>query len=122
MALIRGFIAVLVGYVITAAVAMGIVRSLFDSGVESSPKSVIFALLGLAAGAAIGGALCTLIVGNANSPAIYITIGLVIAVAVRANFLGLGVEPDWYRLLSTIAQGIGFLVGASGAAYKVGER
>ena len=121
MALIRGLIAVLLGYLITAAVAMGIVGSLFGSGVEPPPKTVIFALVGVAVGAAIGGALCTLIVGSANSPAIYITIGLVVAVAIRANFLGLGVEPGWYRFLATLAQGIGFLVGASGAAYKVGE-
>ena len=121
MALIRGFIAVLLGYVIAAAVAMGIVASLFGSGVEPPPKTVIFALVGVALGAAIGGAVCTLIVGSANSPAVYITIGLMVAVAIRAKFLGLGVEPDSYRFLGTFAQAVGFLVGASGAAYKIGE-
>lgn len=123
MAFIRGTLAVVVGYLILALTSMGVVGRLFAEG-QPAPenRAVIFSFLALGLGAAVGGFVCTLIVGKANSPAIYITIGVMFVMAGVAYSQGTGVEPDWYRLLSSIALAIGFLVGASGAAYKMDRR
>jgi len=43
---------------------------------------------------------------------------LVVMVA-RAFIQGQGIEPDWYRFVGTLAQVIGFLVGASIAAHRL---
>lgn len=123
MILIRGFLAVILGYLVMAVVSMAVVGKLFaDEGASPANRAIILSFLGLAIGAAVGGFLCTLIVGKANSPAIYIAIGIMFAVAARSFSLGIGIEPDWYRLASSIALAVGFLVGASAAAYKMDRR
>ena len=99
---------------------MGIVSSLFSADrLEPEPKTIVFALLGLILGAVIGGFLCTLIAGTANHPAIYITVGIIIVLAARSFLQGIGIEPDWYKVVGTLATAIGFLVGASAAAYRL---
>lgn len=123
MVLMRGFAAVVVGYAVMWATSMAVGRRLFVEG-QSAPETrvVLMAMLGLALGAAVGGFLCTLLAGSANSPAIYIAIGVMIFFAGRALVLKLGIEPDWYRLLSSVSLAAGFLVGASTAAYKMDRR
>lgn len=119
MNMVRGLVAIVIGYLLLAAISMGIVASLFGTGTEPELKSRVFALAGLAVGAIIAGVVCTLIVGSANHPAIYITLGVVIFMAGRAFFMNEGIEPDWYRAVGTLTQCVGFLVGASVAAYRL---
>ena len=76
-------------------------------------------LIALGLGAAVGGFLFTLIVGSANHPAIYVTIGLMIAMTAYSHFAGQAVEPGWYKVVGLITQAGGFLVGASAAAYRL---
>jgi hypothetical protein len=123
MNLIRGLFAVIAGYLIASGVAMGVVNSLFGGGrTDPELKPILFALAGLALGAIIAGFVCTLIVGSANHPAIYITVGAIIVMAVMAYRQGTGIEPDWYRFTSTLTTAIAFLVGASAAAYRLDRR
>ena len=120
MVFMRGLLAVVIGYLVMTAGSMAAVSRLFGEGLPApEQKTLLFSYVGLALVAAIGGFLCTLIVGNANSPAIYIAIGVMIAAAIRNYSLGVGVEPDWYVILSSVSLAIGFLVGASAAAYKI---
>ena len=116
---IRGLIAVVVGYLMLAGVSMGIVGSLFGGGAEPDMSSIALALGGLAIGAIIAGFIAALITATANHPAIYITLGVLIVMVARAFFQGQGIEPDWYRFLGTLALCIGFLVGASVAAHRL---
>jgi hypothetical protein len=123
MRLLRGSLAVIVGYLVMMATSKGIASGIFAEGaVPAEGRALILSFLGLALGAAIGGAICTLIAGSTNSPAIYIAIGGVALVSGRALIQGTGIEPDWYKMLSVIALAIGFLVGASAAAYKLDPR
>jgi len=123
MNLIRGFFAIVVGYLITSGVSMGVVSSLFGGGrAEPELKTILFALAGLAVGAIIAGFLCTLMAGSANHPAIYITVGAIIVMAVVAFKQGTGIEPDWYKVVGTLTAAIAFLVGASAAAYRMDRR
>ena len=120
MTLLRTILAVVVGYLILAGVAVGIVGTLFGDNVpEPDRGAIIFAFGGLVIGAIVAGFLCTLIAGSANHPAVYITIGIVIVLAARNLITGAGIEPDWYRVTSTLALAIGFLVGGSAAAYRL---
>jgi hypothetical protein len=123
MVLMRGLLAVIIGAAVMWAASMAVAHRLFAEGQPApEPRVIVMGLLGLALGAAIGGFLCTLIAGSANSPAVYVAIGVMVFFAGRAVVLHLGVEPDWYRLVSTIALAGGFLIGASTAAYKMDRR
>ena len=123
MRLLRGSLAVIIGYLVMTATSRVIASGVFAAGaVPPEGRALVMSFLGLALGAAIGGAVCTLIAGSANSPAIYIAIGGVAVVTGRALIQGTGIEPDWYKMLSVIALAIGFLVGASAAAYKLDPR
>lgn len=123
MTYIKGTIAVVLGYLIMTFTSMGVVGRLFaDAQAPPETKQMIMSFGALAIGAFIGGFLATLIVGSANSPAIYIAIGAVAVVHGRSLVTGAGVEPDWYIIVSVIALAIGFLVGASTAAYKLDRR
>ena len=120
MVLIRGAIAVVIGYLIMAGASMTMVRSLFaEGGTPPATRALIMSFLGLGLIAALGGFLGTLIAGAVNSPAIYIAVGLMLAINGRTYMTGAGLEPDWYTIVSSIALAIGFLVGASAAAYKM---
>ena len=119
----RGMLAVIVGSAVMWAASTSVLRRLFVEGQpEPETRLVLMALLGLALGAAVGGFLCTLIAGSANSPAVYVAIGVMVFFAGRALFLKEGIEPEWYHLVSTVALAVGFLVGASTAAYKMDRR
>lgn len=123
MSLMRGAIAVVAGYLIMAATSMAIAGRLFEEAAPAPDNgTLILSFLGLAIGAAIGGAICTLIAGSANSPAIYIAIGVVAVMGGRTLIMGTGAAPDWYTIGSVIALAIGFLVGASAAAYRLDPR
>jgi hypothetical protein len=123
MNLLRGFFAIVAGYLIATGVSMGVVNSLFGGDVpEPEINKIIFALVGLAIGAILGGFICTFIAGSANHPAIYITVGVIVVMAARSFLQGVGVEPDWYKVVGTLTTAIGFLVGASAAAYKMDPR
>ena len=123
MRLIKGLIAVVVGYFVMTATSMGVVGRLFgEDAAAPDTRALLLALLFLGVGAFIGGAICTLIVGSANSPAIYVAIGLVAVVMGRSVLADTGIEPDWYKILSFVALAIGFLVGASTAAYRLQGR
>jgi hypothetical protein len=115
---IRAVLGIIVGYLISSLVAMGVASSLWKGEVDPADKTVIMYLLALAVGSAVGGFVCTLIVGSANHPAIYITIGIMIAMAVYSYANGLSAEPAWYVLVGLIAQAGGFMIGASASAYK----
>lgn len=119
MEAIRALFGIIVGYVITSLVAMGVAGSLWRGPEEPTNKTIIIFLVALALGAAVGGFLCTLIVGSANHPAIYITIGVMIAMAIYAHSTGQAVEPGWYRVVALFTQAAGFMVGASTAAYRL---
>ena len=123
MNLIRGTIAVIVGYLMMAGASMTIVGKLFAEA-EAPPESraLIMSCVGLGLVAALGGFLCTLIVGAVNSPAIYIAIGVMVVVNGRAYLTGAGIEPPWFTIVSSITLAIGFLIGASAAAYKLDRR
>jgi hypothetical protein len=114
----RAVLGIIVGYLVSSLVAMGVAGSLWGGEIDPVDKTVIMMLLALALGSAIGGFLCTLIVGSANHPAIYITIGVMIAMAIYSYMNGLAVEPPWYILIGLITQAGGFMVGASAAAYR----
>jgi hypothetical protein len=116
---IRAVFGIVVGYVVTSLAAMGVVGSLWGAGESPTTKTVIIFLIALAVGSAVGGFLCTLIVGSANHPAIYITIGVMIAMAVFAHATGRAIEPNWYKLVGLMTQAGGFMIGASGAAYRL---
>ncbi len=123
MNVVRGLAAVIIGYLIMSLASMAAVSRLFGEGQDApEARTVWMSMLGLAIVAAVGGFICTLVVGSANSPAIYIAIGLLFLVAGRAQVLELGIEPGWYRLASSVALAVGFLVGASTAAYKLDRR
>lgn len=120
MEAMRGIFGILVGYLVTALVAMGVVSSLF-AGAEQEPatKTILVALGAVALGAAVGGFLCTLILGSANHPAIYVTIGVMIAMTVFAHATGRAIEPNWYKVVGLMTQAGAFLIGASSAAYRL---
>ena len=119
MEVIRGLFAIIVGYVVTSLVAMGVVGSLWGAPEDPADKTIIIFLVALGLGAAVGGFLFTLIVGSANHPAIYVTIGLMIAMAVYSHATGRAIEPDWYKLIGLITQAGGFMIGASAGAYRL---
>ena len=115
----RGLFGIIVGYVVTSLVAMGIVRTLWGATEDPTNKTIISFLVALGMGAAVGGFLFTLIVGSAIHPAIYVTIGLMIAMTVYSHVTGQAVEPGWYKVVGLITQAGGFMVGASAAAYRL---
>lgn len=119
---IRAVSGIVVGYLISSLVAMAIARALWAGEVDPTGKTVVTYLIALVLGSAIGGFLCTLIVGSANHPAIYITIGVMVAAAGYSFVQGLAIEPTWYILVGLIAQAGGFMIGASAAAYKTDRR
>ena len=119
MSIMRGLVAVVVGYLLLAAAAMGVVGSLFANSKEPETGSIVLAIGSLVIGAIIAGFIATLITGTANHPAIYITLGVLILMVVRSFIQGQGIEPDWYRFVGTLSQAIGLLVGASVAAHRL---
>lgn len=121
--LIRGLVAIIVGYVISAATWIGVVSSVFgESGGAPDNQTIVLSLGALVIGAGLGGLLFTLIVGVANSPAIYVTIGLLLVIQGRALWYGTSPAPDWYLITGLIALSLGFLVGASAGAYRMDRR
>jgi hypothetical protein len=123
MVVFRGLLGVIVGpAVLWAGWAAVVPRVSVVGAAAPATRLVLMAALGLALGAAVGGFLCTLIAGSANSPTVYVAIGVMLFFAARALVLGQGIEPDWYRLVSAVSLAIGFLVGASTAAYKMDRR
>lgn len=120
--LIRGLVAIIVGYVIAAATWIGVVSSVFGQDVPPDNQTTILSLGALAIGAGLGGLLFTLIVGVANSPAIYVTIGLLLVIQGRELWYGSSPAPDWYLITGLVALSLGFLIGASAGAYRMDRR
>lgn len=120
---IRGLLAIVVGYVISAATWLGVVGSVFGEGALAPDRQRLILSFGaILIGAAVGGFAFTLIVGVANSPAIYVTIGVLAAMLGRSLYLGDSSAPDWYLLVGFVALALGFMIGASAGAYRLDRR
>ena len=117
--LIRGLIAIVVGYGISAATWVGVVSSVFGDAPAPPQQQLVLSLGALLIGAAVGGFAFTLIVGVANSPAIYMTIGVIAVMLGRELYLGRTGAPDWYVMTGFLALAIGFMIGASAGAYRL---
>lgn len=121
--LIRGLVAAVVGYVISVATWVGVASSMFGGGgAEPELRRLLFSFGALIVGAAVGGFAFTLIVGVANSPAIYMTIGVIAATLGRELYAGNTGAPNWYVLTAFLALAIGFMIGASTGAYRLDRR
>lgn len=118
--LIRALVGIVVGYGISAATWVGVVSALFgEAEVPPNQPELILSFGTLLIGAAIGGFFFTLIVGLANSPGIYVTIGIIAVMLGRELYLGRSGAPDWYLTTGFLALAIGFMIGASAGAYRL---
>ena len=113
MKMLRGLFVLGVGYLPLALVSSSVVSSLFTDTLEPDLNDIILSFIGLVVVALVAGVVCAWIAGSANHPAIYLVLFAIGMMGLRSLILGTGIEPGWYRLVGPLAQGIGFLFGAS---------
>ena len=96
---IRAIAAILIGYVVFAFSSMVLVGPVMNG---SGPLIIVGALVGLASIGLAVGFVTTLVAGIKARLATSVVFGLVVLATVANLLMGLGAEPNWYKVATLV--------------------